>query len=74
MHKVKLGALTAGLVKNNFERTVEKFVPSNNSFSFMGLFKGRPRHWNQILYSVLAVVKQLGIPTYFLALSCADLR
>ena len=74
MHEVKLGALTAGLVKNNFERKIEKFVSSNNTFSFMGSFKGRPRHWNQILYSVLAIVKQLGIPTYFLALSCADLR
>ena len=28
----------------------------------------------QFLYDVLAMVKQLGIPTYFLTLSCSDLR
>ena len=28
----------------------------------------------QFLYDVLAIVKLLGIPTYFLTLSCADLR
>ena len=31
-------------------------------------------YWKQLLYDVLAMVKQLGIPTYFLTLSCADLR
>ena len=28
----------------------------------------------QLLYDVLAMDKQLGIPTYFLKLPCADLR
>ena len=29
---------------------------------------------NSFFYGVLAMVKQLGIPTYFLTLSCAELR
>ena len=33
-----------------------------------------PAYWTQFLYDILAMVKQLGIPTYFLTLSCADLR
>ena len=39
----------------------------------MSSVKGRP-YWKQFLYDVLAMVKQLGIPTYYLTLSCADLR
>ena len=40
----------------------------------MSSVKGTPAYWKQFLYDVLAMVKQLGIPTYFLTLSCADLR
>ena len=74
MHKITPGALTAGIVKNNFKATIEEFVASDNAFSFMSLVKGTPAYWKQFLYDVLAMVKQLGIPTFFLTLSCADLR
>ena len=74
MHKIKPGTLTAGTVKNNFKRTIEKFVASDNAFSFMSSAKRTPAYWKQFLYDELAVVKQLGIPTYFLTLSSADLR
>ena len=40
----------------------------------MSSVKGTPAYWKQFLYDVLAMVKQLGIPTYILALSYADLR
>ena len=33
-----------------------------------------PVNWKQFLYDVLVMIKQLGIPTYFLTLPCADLR
>ena len=36
--------------------------------------KGTPAYWKAFLYDVLAMVKQLGLPTYFLTLSCADLK
>ena len=74
MHKIKPGTLKAGTVKSNFKRTIERFVASDNAFSFMSSVKGTPAYWKQFLYDVLAMVKQLGIPTYFLTLSCADLR
>ena len=74
MHKIKPGTLTAGAVKSNFKKAVERFVASDNSFSFMSSVKGTPAYWKQFLYDVLAMVKQLGILTYFLTLSCADLR
>ena len=74
MHKIKPGTLTAGTVNSNFKRAIEWFVASDNAFSFMSSVKGTPAYWKQFLYDVLAMVKQLGIPTYFLILSCAELR
>ena len=74
MHKIKPGTLTAGTVNSNFKRAIEWFVASDNAFSFMSSVKGTPAYWKQFLYDVLAMVKQLGIPTHFLTLSCADLR
>ena len=39
----------------------------------MSSVKGKPAYWKQFLSEALAMMKQLGIPTYFLT-SCADLR
>ena len=74
MHKFKPGTLTVETVKNNFKGTIERFVPSENLFSFMSSVKGTPAYWKQFLYDVVVMIKQLGIPTHFLAFSCADLR
>ena len=38
------------------------------------IVKGTPEYSKKFLYDVLAMVKQLGVPIYFLTLSCADLR
>ena len=74
MHKIKSGTLTAGTVKSNFKGTIERFVARDNSFPFMSLVKATPAHWKQGLYDVLAMVKQLGIPTYFPTFPYVDLR
>ena len=70
-HKINLVTLTAGMVKNNFKGTIKKFVASYNEFSFMNSVNETTAYWKQFLYDVLDMVKQLGIPTYFLI--CADL-
>ena len=36
--------------------------------------KGTPAYWKEFLHNILAMVKQLGIPTYFLILPCADIE
>ena len=74
MHEIKPGTLTAAPVKSNFKGRIERFVASDNVFSFMSSVKGATAYSKQFLYDVLIMVKQLGIPTYFLTLSCADLR
>ena len=40
----------------------------------MNTVKGTPAYWHRLLFEVLAMVKQLGLPIFFLTLSCADLR
>ena len=40
----------------------------------MNAIKGAPAYWKKFLYEVLAVVKQLGLPTFFMTLVFADLR
>ena len=72
MYKIKPGTLTLGTVKNSFKVSTERFVASD--FSFMGSVKRTSVNWKQFLYDVLAIVKQLGILTYILILSWADLR
>ena len=74
MHKIKPGTLTAGTVKNSFTGTTGWFVATDDAFLFISLIKGKSAYWKQLLYDVLAMVKQLGVPTYFLILSSANLR
>ena len=40
----------------------------------MNPIKGTPAYWKRFLFEVLAMVNQPGLPTYFMTLSCADLR
>ena len=73
MQKVKTNKLTAGMLSHNFNDTVKSFVANDEAYSFMSTIKGTP-YWKKFLFEVLAMVKQLGLPTYFMTLSCADLR
>ena len=54
---------TAGTVKSNFKGTIERFLARNNAFSFISSVKETSAYWKQFLYGVLAMVKQLEIPT-----------
>ena len=66
--------MSSSIVKNNFKGTTGSDNTSDNAFSFMSSFKGIPACWKQFLFDLLAMVKQLGIPTYFLTFSFVDLR
>ena len=77
MRKVSGASLHAGLFdksSTSFRESVQKFVESDSAFRFMNSIKGTPAYWKKFKSEVLAMVKQLGIPTFFLTLSCADLR
>ena len=74
MQKMNSSQMTAGTIRQNYKETIQNFLAKNNAFSFMNSVKDTPAYWKQFLYEVLAMIKQLGIPTFFLTLSCADLR
>ena len=40
----------------------------------MDIIKGTLAYWKIFLHDVLAIVDQLGLPTLFSTLSCADFR
>ena len=67
MHKVQGMQLTAGSVRQNYKESVKRLLSNENAFHFMSSVKGTPANWKQFLHEVLAMVKQLGIPTYFLS-------
>ena len=74
MRKVTCNNITAGMLGQDFEQTVKNVIASENAYKFMSTIKGTPAYWKLMLYDVLAMVKQLGMPSYFMTLSCADLR
>lgn len=74
MKKVAGAQLTAGNLSSDFENKMQTFIAEDKSFRFMAPMKGTPAYWKRFLQEVLAMVKQLGLPTFFMTLSCADLR
>ena len=62
------------MLSKNFKESVNSFVTQDNAYYFMNTIKGTPAYWKRFLYEVLAMVKQLGLPTFFFTLSCADLH
>ena len=65
--------VTASDVRNN-SQNLHDFIFSNQAYLFMRNIPGSPAYWKKFMYEVVAMVKQLGIPTWFMTLSCADLR
>ena len=56
-----------------FKQRVKELIAMDKAFSFMSSIKGIPAYWKKSLHQVLAMVKQLGTPKFFLTLSCVDL-
>ena len=74
MQKIVAEGLTAGELSKNYEERIKSFVANDEVFNFMNMLKGTPAYWKRFLLEVLAMVKVLGLPAYFMTLSCADLR
>ena len=71
MKKVQTNNLTAGMLSANFQETVKSFIAKDEGYNFMNTIKGTPAYWKRFLFEVLGMVKQLGLPTFFMTLSCA---
>ncbi|XP_078619175.1 uncharacterized protein LOC144886422 [Branchiostoma floridae x Branchiostoma japonicum] len=64
--------INAGLMKNVVN--VQAMLRTDHAYKFMKNIRGSPAFWNSVLLDLLAMVRQLGIPTWFLTLSAADMQ
>ena len=62
--------ITAGMLKN--AGTVTKLVHTEQAYKFLRQVRGLPAYWQHELYELLAMLRCLGIPTWFMTLSAAD--
>ena len=53
---------------------LNQFVHSDKAYSFMKNIRGSPPYYQRTFYDLLAVIRQLGNPTWFFALSDADMQ
>ena len=64
--------VTAGVLKDaQYLRTM---LRTDAAVKFLKNVRGSPAYWQRVLYDVLAMVRQLGVPTWFLTLSAADMQ
>ena len=62
------------MLSKKFKKTVQTLVTSDKGFGFMNTIKRTPAFWKRFQLEVLATIRQLGCPTFFMTLSCADLH
>lgn len=53
---------------------LQSHIRSDNAYRCLSTIRGSPEYWRRTLLDVLAMVRQLGIPTWFMTLTSADLR
>ena len=70
--KVHGQSLTASHLTSNAQ-SLENLGYQNQAYLFLRQIQGTPPYWQRLMYEIVSMVKQLGIPTWFMTLSCADL-
>ena len=69
MQKIKSNNLTAGTLSQNYTETIKSLIVNDEAFNFMNTLKGTPAYWKRFQIEVLAMIKQLDLPTFFITLS-----
>ena len=64
--------VTAGLLRD--PNALQQLIQTEQAYKFLKNIRGSPAYWQSELYDVLAMLRSLGIPTFFLTLSAADLH
>jgi len=62
--------ITAGVVRD--KTFITEMVMQDHAYKFMNQVRGTPAYWQGCLFNVLAMMKSLGKPTWFLTLSPAE--
>ena len=75
MRRISTPASKTGFFNNtSFMEAIQEYVENDQVFTFMNSITGTLACWKKFKSKVLAMVKQLGVPIFFLTLSCAELR
>ena len=53
---------------------LKNLIRQDHGYRFLKQVRGTPSYWQTVFLDLVAMVRQLGIPTWFLTLSAADLR
>ena len=64
--------LTAGAVRN--QQVISEMIQKDYAYWFLKNVRGSPAYFQRVMYDVLGMIRQLGIPTWFLTLSAADMQ
>ena len=64
--------INAGVLHN--PEALKQLVRNEEAYKFLKNIHGSPAYWQNELFDVLAMLHALGIPTWFLTLSAADLH
>ena len=73
LKKVHGHSVTAAQLRSS-PQGLQNLICQDQAYLFLRQIPGTPPYWQKFMYEVVAMVKQLGIPTWFMTLSCADLR
>ncbi|MCG8624396.1 MAG: hypothetical protein MJE68_20685, partial [Proteobacteria bacterium] len=49
-------------------------MKKDKAYTFLKNIRGSPPYWQKMFYELLAMIRTLGIPTWFLTLSAADMK
>ena len=64
--------IDAGMLKNPHH--LQNLLKRDKAYTFLKKIRGSPPYWQQMFYELLAMIRTLGIPTWFLTLSAADMK
>lgn len=53
---------------------LQNLIRHDHAYRCLATIRGSPEYWRRTLLDLLAMVRQLGIPCWFITLSSADLR
>ena len=73
LKKVLGHSLTASQVRSN-KQILQNLISQDQAYLFLRQIPGSAPYWQKFMYEVVGMVKQLGMPMWFMTLSCADLR
>ena len=56
------------------QEVIQQMVCQNDAYCFLKNVPGSPAYFQRVTYDVLAMFRQLGLPTWFLTLSAGDMQ